>query len=610
MTCLIFPSKKDGARRPALDARLQNKYIVGMELQLPTIAEVFAEIGTHQVVGILDASQAFMQLPLHEDHWGFFGIEHPTKGRFELRRLFFGMKNATAAWCCAIAPILSPFADSVVTFVDDSILHAVNEDDYVSIARSTLRALYEHNIVIKPAKSKHGLAMLEILGMEWRSDGTINPSSKSVEAFLNMTSPRDKGQLQSLVGSLNWLARRHIAHYSTLAAPITSLLKGLQGKPRKFPIEWSEDAQHAFVLLKRLMGESVVQLVCPAFNADVAYQVQLAVTTDASEIGMGGVLWQRILQDGTGMRVDGSYDGQWHILECYSQKFTAAERARNVTEKEALALVTCVQAWRMYLISRPFTVFTDHRNLVFMHSSTNRKVIRWSIALAEYQMTVCHIPGEYNVLADYLSRCGFDTLDQLPPSRPEAPKFGAACDTQVLWGGVSDSGVQICADHCAFEMESLDLRDADANQALLDQGFQWSHDRFIHSDGRVYIPEVSRPIVLVYVHEYAGHFGVNRMMKHLKAVGCWWRTMQHDCELLSRSVTRCTERVWRHSSNPSTSQSHEMSWDGMQLSTPWLMTTTTTTTTIHRLRQQVLRLASWLDTSALLRLLFPSRICL
>ena len=39
----------------------------------------------------------------------------------------------------------------------------------------------------------------------------------------------------------------------------------------------------------------------------------------------------------------------------------------------------------------------------------NQRLVRWSLALQEYNLEIQHIPGSENVVADALSRCiGYD----------------------------------------------------------------------------------------------------------------------------------------------------------------------------------------------------------
>ena len=63
----------------------------------------------------------------------------------------------------------------------------------------------------------------------------------------------------------------------------------------------------------------------------------------------------------------------------------------------------------VYLGSTPFKikVYTDHNPLTFLKTmkNKNQRLVRWSLALQEYNLEIQHIPGSENVVADALSRC-------------------------------------------------------------------------------------------------------------------------------------------------------------------------------------------------------------
>ena len=51
-----------------------------------------------------------------------------------------------------------------------------------------------------------------------------------------------------------------------------------------------------------------------------------------------------------------------------------------------------------------FTIRTDHRNLTYINTSGSPKVIRWKIAMGEFDFDIEHIRGVDNVAADGFSR--------------------------------------------------------------------------------------------------------------------------------------------------------------------------------------------------------------
>ena len=116
--------------------------------------------------------------------------------------------------------------------------------------------------------------------------------------------------------------------------------------------------------------------------------------TDASERGVGAVLSQQ------------SVDGQDHRLAFFSKKLLPREQRYSTVEKECLAIRLGVQAFRVYLLGRPFTIQTDHRALQWLDrlKDMNARLTRWSLALQQFYFSVEHRAGAKNANADGLSR--------------------------------------------------------------------------------------------------------------------------------------------------------------------------------------------------------------
>jgi hypothetical protein len=97
-----------------------------------------------------------------------------------------------------------------------------------------------------------------------------------------------------------------------------------------------------------------------------------------------------------------------HPVLYYSKKFNKHERNYSTIEKECLALMLAIQQFEVYInpTRYPVLVFTDHNPLVFIHKmkKKNQRILRWSLILQEYDLEIRHIPGRFNVFADYLSR--------------------------------------------------------------------------------------------------------------------------------------------------------------------------------------------------------------
>ena len=131
------------------------------------------------------------------------------------------------------------------------------------------------------------------------------------------------------------------------------------------------------------------------------------VQTDASDRGIGAVLSQ--LSD----------EGSEHPVAYYSRKLLPREERYSTVEKECLAIRLAVQAFKVYLLGKPFTVQTDHRSLEWLNrlKDTNARLTRWSLELQSYSFTVRHRAGRANANADGLSRAHDPNATTLSPEK-------------------------------------------------------------------------------------------------------------------------------------------------------------------------------------------------
>jgi hypothetical protein len=120
------------------------------------------------------------------------------------------------------------------------------------------------------------------------------------------------------------------------------------------------------------------------------------VRSDASNTGIGAVLLQP----------QPERDGQLHPVLYASRKLLDRETRYSTVERECLAVVWAVDKFHRYLLGRHFVIETDHKPLSLLKKSelSNSRLLRWSLALQDYQFSVMPISGSVNFEADVLSR--------------------------------------------------------------------------------------------------------------------------------------------------------------------------------------------------------------
>jgi len=123
---------------------------------------------------------------------------------------------------------------------------------------------------------------------------------------------------------------------------------------------------------------------------------EMRVEADASDYTTGGVLLTK------------HEDGKWRLVAFISKSLNAMERNYEIYDKEMLAVIRCLEAWRYYLEGEKleFEIWTDHKNLQYFITSQklNCRQARWALYLLQFNFILKHIPGESMGKVDRLSR--------------------------------------------------------------------------------------------------------------------------------------------------------------------------------------------------------------
>ena len=167
-------------------------------------------------------------------------------------------------------------------------------------------------------------------------------------------------------------------------AHISSSLNNLLKKDTKYV--WTTDQQDAFLHIKSLLASNPI-LKAPDFNKEFCLAV------DASQIAVGAVLFQE-------------HEQIMHPVCYFSRTLDVHQTRYSVIERECFALLLAVRAFAVYFNGSLVKVLTDHNPLKYFNqmSNHNRKLIRWSLELQQYNLSISHLPGKQNILPDILSR--------------------------------------------------------------------------------------------------------------------------------------------------------------------------------------------------------------
>jgi hypothetical protein len=306
-----------------------------------------------------------------------------SRGLFEPTVMFFGMCNSPATFQSMMNELFGDMIQEgwIIIYMDDILIFSNDFDTHQQRTHKVLQRLRDNLLHLKPEKCTFNVDEIKYLGMIIKP-GSIAMDPAKLKGISEWKTPTKVKEVRSFLGFANFY-RQFIANYSTIARPLIDLTK----KDEDFV--WNQEHEEAFNKLKRIFTSSPI-LQIP--DKDRPF----SIATDASLYATGAVLLQ---QDA---------NGNWLPCSFLSQSFNPAERNYQIYDRELLAIVWALKAWRHYLLGSPFPILvqTDHKNLQYFRDihDLNRRQARWQSFLSQFELRISHVPGKDLIIPDLLSR--------------------------------------------------------------------------------------------------------------------------------------------------------------------------------------------------------------
>jgi hypothetical protein len=164
---------------------------------------------------------------------------------------------------------------------------------------------------------------------------------KHVQAIQDFSPPRDKKQLQSFLGLVNF-DRRFIPAAANILLPLTDALRA------DWDWVWAPVMQHSFQLI-----ENTLAAVTTLTHPDPEAEISLAFKASNTHIGAVLQQWQ---SSGGG--------GGWRLLAFFfCKKHDAAQLKYSAFDRELLAAYLSLRHFWYMLDGRQFHILSDHKPL-------------------------------------------------------------------------------------------------------------------------------------------------------------------------------------------------------------------------------------------------------
>jgi hypothetical protein len=510
----VAPKKDEHGRltgaRPCLDTRALNQVLKSNDrFLIPHIRSVLDSFAGNSIFSEFDLQEAYLQFPLHPESQPLTAFTW-NRQQYMFAGCPYGISLLTSFFQRIMTRIFSdlPFCSP---YVDNLPFAACDWETHLQQAILIVERCNQVNLKIKP-HFHLGHAQLKCLGHVLSADGIAADPDK-LAVIRDWPQPVTGKQLQSFLGLCCFL-RQHVRHYAELTAP----LEDVKLEPT---IQWNDLLLTSFAVVKEALLRSPV-LSFPDFTRP------FHIATDASQTGIGGVLFQPRFSD--------EHITPTNIVALVSKKLQPTQQRWPAYRKELYGIVYSLRRFHAYIWGRTDLVLhTDHKPLTHMFSSAelSHPLQQWLDTILDYQFIIVHRDGILNVIPDAISRM-----------------FHTAYSTAPVWGvdgSLPTAPLQLNASQLVGERVADQSADqADSQQNLIPSSAPApSSDLIVELErrGKRCPPSDAERSELIKRAHALGHFGREAIFRRLFNDGFWWPDMRKEIQEELNSCDACTRFV-------------------------------------------------------------------
>ena len=394
-SAIVLVRKKDGALRFCIDLRKLNERTVKDAYSLPRIEDSLDSLNGSCIFTSIDLKSGYWQVELDEKSIPLTAFTVGPLGFYECVRMPFGLTNAPATFQRLMESCLGELhLNWCIIYLDDVIVFSKTPEEHIERLEAVFKKISDAGLKLKPSKCEFFKKRIHYLGHIVSNKG-IETDPKKIEAIVKWPRPRTVHEVRKFLGFTNYY-RKFVYKYAQIARPLNKLISGENAKKKHRKVDWEEEQENSFCELKDACTKTPVL-------AYADYKKPFRVNTDASERGLGSVLYQK--QD----------DSTFRVIAYASRSLSKTEKNYNAHKLEFLALKWAItERFHEYLYGGDFEVFTDNNPLTYVLTSAKLDATgqRWVASLANYNFKIFYRCGRSNIDADSLSRIPLEVVQE------------------------------------------------------------------------------------------------------------------------------------------------------------------------------------------------------
>lgn len=522
---LVYVNKKDVEKslRICIDPSELNKNILEEQVYIPTFEEFASDMAGMKYFSVLDLKDGFWHVKLAEESRNLCTFATPF-GNYRYIRMPFGIKTGPKVFQ---KMNFENFGDikNVHIYFDDLLIVGKTKEEHDETLIAVLERAKEKSVRFNEKKLQVAKDTVKYLGHIF-SPNEIKPDPDRLEAINQMQGPKNKRDLQTLLGVLNFM-RTFIPNLSDKTAPLRELIKN------NVLFNWTD-------LHSKILDEIKTEIMNSTILVPFDTTKDIVIQCDASQYGLGCCL----LQDGK-------------PISFASRSLTTAEQNYAQIEKEMLSIIFACTKFHFYTYGRPVRVINDHKPLLGIlkkefHKIASAKLQRMRLKLLNYDVNLEYAPGKTIQLADYLSRYMINTTDS------EEDK---TISESILIINVSDERKnemqrETEKDEVLSKVKQYCKFGWPTHKTKCDQMLRYyfklrneitMEDNLLFFNDRVIIPATMRSLILEKLHE--PHFGTSKTVIRARN-SVYWPGINNEIEQMTMQCTKCQENAPKNRKEP------------------------------------------------------------